>query len=126
MWHFDNAYIGDVYIYPMLSSGFEENNGLKAVHALMRFLHWPLYVLSWIAVAMLVKIFWASGKATNTTSASFWPIALSFAVFLAALSIIAWLPRYTIPMRPVSYVLASFALYSLVQKSRAPKSPRPP
>ncbi|MDP5071947.1 MAG: hypothetical protein NWQ45_13700 [Congregibacter sp.] len=114
MWHFDNAYIGDVYIYPMLTSGFEENDGLKAIHVLMQFLHWPLYLLSWIGVAMLAKLFFESREPTNTnlrSSTTFWPIALAFAIFLAALSIVAWLPRYTIPLRPVSYVLASFALY---------------
>ena len=112
-WHFDNAYNGDVYIYPMQRKGFQDHPLLKAIHRTMRALHWPLYGLT---LAGLVILAYQSACGTLPIAArSLWPPALALAYFLAALTFLSWLPRYSIPARPFSYVLAVYCVAWLVQ-----------
>lgn len=111
MWHFDNAYNGDVNIYPMERSGFVVNPVLGGIHGAMRALHWPLYLLSLVGLVALVAL-WYKGRLGNEAKGLLIPAA-TFFYFLTALSIVTWLPRYTIPLRPLSYVLAAAALWGL-------------
>ena len=111
LWSFDNAYNGDVYIYPMKRKGFEENRLLKIVHSSMRVLHWPLFVLTLLAPVLWIRQ-WRSGGLRVEQMALVIPM-LAFAYFLGTLLLVSWLPRYTIPVRPLSYILAAASLSQL-------------
>ena len=111
-WHFDNVYNGDVYVYPMIRKGFVEHGLLKSMHSLMRLSHWPLYALAWGGLLLLAYLTW-KGK-LDVASHGLWVPALGFAYFLAVLTGISWLPRYSIPARPFSYVMVAFCLAWLV------------
>jgi hypothetical protein len=111
LWDWDNAYNGDVYIYPMIRKGFEENLILKSVHRIMHVLHWLLYILS---LAALVVLFLKWRRKTLATEQRVLLVpALAFIYFLGVLWLLTWLPRYSIPARPLSYILASASLYWL-------------
>ncbi len=111
MWHWDDLFNGDVYIYPMLRKGFEENSHLKWVHGSMRAIHWPLFALSVGAIPML-WFRWRRKTLPVQERALLIP-AMAFVYFLAVLWLISWITRYTIPVRPISYILASASLYWL-------------
>lgn len=118
MWHFDSAYSGNVYVYPMPRAGFTENSLLGLVHDGMHALHWPLYALAWLGAAtVLLRQLRGRGSALDRDG-SLLIAAGGFAAFLFALSLVAWLPRYTIPMRPLSYVLAVAAVYWMYRRLR--------
>jgi hypothetical protein len=115
MWHWDNAYNGDVYIYPMKRKGFHENSLLARVHGTMRVLHWPLYLLS-LAAVLVFLVRWRRGELPAEARALLVP-ALGF-VYLVALLSIFWFPRYSIPARPFSFILAAAFLSWLRRGSR--------
>lgn len=114
-WHFDNAYNGDVYLYPMLRKGFEEHPGLQIVHRTMRLLHWPLLALSLAGLILLAVQTWRGNLTLESQMA--WLPALGMGYFIAVLTLLAWLPRYSIPARPFVYLMAGFCLASLIRKS---------
>ncbi|MAG33693.1 MAG: hypothetical protein CL908_22675 [Deltaproteobacteria bacterium] len=114
IWNFDNVFAGDVYIYPMVRKGFEENVVLGAIHSLMRFLHWPLFGLALAGVVLLVAQSRRRGG-PRMEMWGLWPSALGFVYFLAVLTVLAWLPRYSIPARPFSYIMAAACLAALVK-----------
>jgi hypothetical protein len=120
MWHFDNIYNGDVYVYPMISSGFNDIRVLKWIHSLMRIAHWPLYALSLIGA---VRIGIAILRRQDVGREQGLVIAVAvFLYFLLVLSALSWYPRYTIPVRPVSYVLAASSLSWLWHHARSASS----
>jgi hypothetical protein len=119
MWHWDNAYNGDVYIYPMKRRGFHENAVLALVHRSMWLLHWPLYLLS-LAAVLVFPLRWRRGQMDTEARILLVPV-LGFVYFVALLSIF-WMPRYSIPARPFSFVLAAAFLSWLVPMRLAGKS----
>ena len=117
MWHWDNIYNGGVYVYPMKRRGFVENPLLASVHTGRWLLHWPLYLLS-LAAPFLLVARWRSGTLPAQARTLIVPAAV-FVYFIAVLSIF-WMPRYSIPARPVSYVLAAASLSWLIRGGRFP------
>jgi 4-amino-4-deoxy-L-arabinose transferase-like glycosyltransferase len=111
LWSFDNAYHGDVYIYSMERKGFEENRLLKIIHSSMHALHWPLFALTLLAPILWIRQRRLSGSRDDQIDLVI-PM-LAFAYILGALLLLSWLPRYTIPIRPLSYVLAAASLSQL-------------
>jgi hypothetical protein len=124
LWHWHNAYNGDVYIYPMIRKGFEENIILKSVHRGMRFIHWPLYLLA-LAAPIFFLIQWRRNKLNVEQRILLLPI-LGFLYFLFTLNVLAWLPRYTIPVRPLSYILAVFCLSNMLTVFKKPTQQQRP
>ena len=61
----------------------------------------------------MFSIRWIKGTLQIRQRAMVLP-ALMFVYLLSVLYFLAWLPRYTIPVRPFSYILASVALAWLV------------
>ncbi len=118
LWHWDNAYNGDVYIYPMMRKGFEENEFLKLIHRTIRFIHWPLYLLS-LAAPIILFVRWRRKTLLVRHRVLLIPV-LGFVYFLVVLSLLSWLPRYTIPARPFSYILASASLSWLLPYVKGP------
>jgi hypothetical protein len=95
----------------MKRKGFEENRLLKIVHSSMRALHWPLFALTLLAPVLWVHQ-WRSGRLRAEQMALVIPM-LAFAYFIGTLLLVSWLPRYSIPVRPLSYVLAAASLSQL-------------
>ncbi len=112
MWHWDNMYNGDVYQYPMLKKGFNTVPSLRAIHTVMHALHWPLYVLTLISpLILLISRF---RNRLNPKSTTLLPYILIFTYFAALLTILLPLPRYAIPLRPFSYILATASLVWII------------
>ncbi|MEA3358826.1 MAG: glycosyltransferase family 39 protein [Thermodesulfobacteriota bacterium] len=113
MWHWDNIYNGDVYIYPMKRKGFQENYFLYSIYKAMRYIHWPLFILTLIS-PIIVLILWRYNKLPLRARMLFVPI-LVFAYTAGILTILQPLPRYSIPLRPFAYIMAIFSLSYLIQ-----------
>jgi 4-amino-4-deoxy-L-arabinose transferase-like glycosyltransferase len=111
MWRWDNVYNPDVYIYPMKRKGFHTNSFLQQIHRAMHVLHWPLYLLTWLAPILLFVRSRHSGlnaqsKALLVPGAVFW-------YFTIVLTALGPLPRYSIPARPFAFILAAASLAML-------------
>ena len=108
MWQWDNIYVGDVYQYPMVKPGFHTNPRLHAIHTLMRWLHWPLYLLT-LAAPIFLLVSWRGGLMKPEIVVLLPPL-LMFLYFAGLLTLLMPLPRYAIPVRPVAYILAVYGL----------------
>jgi hypothetical protein len=107
-WNWNNIYVGDVYIYPMIQSGFEVNLFLKFIYMLMHIFHTPLYIMS-ICGLIFFFIRWIGSSGIFPEQVLAVP-AFGFIYFHGICTILAWLPRYSIPVRPFSYILAAAML----------------
>ena len=113
MWKWDSIYVGDVYQYPMTTRGFDTNRWLSAIHRMMKWLHWPIFISSIIgAVLFLIKR--SNGSLEDHRRLILIPI-LMCVYFSGLLSLMMPLPRYAIPLRPFVYMLA---LYPMTQFGR--------
>lgn len=99
----------DVFTYPVLKSPYFGNTVFVFTHALMRGLHWPLMiagllggVLAWTKRAEIVVAGWK-------LHALRWQ-SLVLANILLANMVGAPYPRYSIPFRPLLYLLALFSI----------------
>lgn len=108
MWQWDNIYVGDVYQYPMVKRGFHTNPKLRSIHTLMRWLHWPMYLLT-LTAPIFLFMSWRSGTATPKTLVLLAPV-LVFLYFAALLTLLMPLPRYALPVRPFAYMLGVYGL----------------
>lgn len=108
LWHWDDLYNGDVYIYPMIREGFEENKFLKAIHRSMRLTHTPLFMAALLSL-ILFGFKWRRANVALDERLLLIPV-LGFLYFLILLPLLSWAPRYTIPARPFSYILASASI----------------
>jgi len=98
----------------MVRKGFQESKVLKIFHYNMLQLHWPLFLFT-IAAPFFVhsrkQPVILSGDLTG-----FRVTLMFFFYFITVLSILGrWLPRYTIPLRPLSYVLAAATLFAIIK-----------
>jgi len=118
-WNIVDGY-RDIFTYPVLQSPYYSNRAFIATHALMRGLHWPLAVagmigalLAWTPFARLACSDWRLGA-----------MRVMSCVMLYALLVHivgAPYPRYSIPFRPLQYLLATFTVvlaYRLVMRYR--------
>ena len=87
-----------------------------AVHKMMRWIHWPLYLLT-IASPFLIWIRWRAGE-PDAQMFFYVPPAMVFVYFAVLLTILAPLPRYAIPVRPFAYVLAVCGLFQTIYLGR--------
>jgi len=113
MWHWDSTYIGDVYQYPMIKKGFHTHALLHAVHTLMRFLHWPLYVFAILSPIFLFGI--RRLLRSHSKTVFLIPSFFIFLYFAALLTLLIPLPRYAIPIRPFIYILGVFVIAQILQ-----------
>jgi hypothetical protein len=109
VWRWDNLFNGDVYQYPMVKKGFEDNGGLRVVHRVMRALHWPLYfacLCAPLAVgAAWRRRVWTEGLTFLTA------VCLVFLSFLGLFILLMPMERYAIPLRPLAFIMAVFTVY---------------
>ncbi len=71
-----------------------------------------MFIVSVLGVVLL-SIRWFKGTLSIRQRAMVFP-ALLFVYFLSVLFFLSWLPRYTIPVRPFSYILAVASVAWLV------------
>jgi len=112
MWRWDHLYYEDVYVYPMLRKGFHVNGFLMVIHKIMFLLHWPLYVLA-LAAPVIICAGWRRGTISPEWRMLLVPV-LGFLYFLFILVFSSVNPRYAIPARPFSYILAAASLSWLI------------
>ncbi len=108
MWRWDNVYNGDVYIYPMKRKAFQTDPVLRHIHRAMHALHWPLYLLTWLAPVLLFVRSRHSGPTTQ--SKALLVPGMVFWYFAIVLTVLGPLPRYSIPVRPFAFILAAASL----------------
>ncbi|MFC1862392.1 hypothetical protein ACFL1Z_00380 [Thermodesulfobacteriota bacterium] len=114
MWKWDNTYVGDVYQYPMIKKGFQTNESLSLIHALMRMLHWPLYIIALFSPAVfLYKRYF---RVLNPEENNIIPSLFLVMYFAILLSILVPLPRYAIPIRPFVYILAIYVVDNAIHR----------
>jgi len=105
---------GDVFIYPITSSPYINNHTFKILHQVMYWLHWPLIALSLFACGVV----WLPNKKLGMLPHSLIgirTISLLVLYFIAVHVVGAPFPRYSIPLRPVTYILAFWSVSFLVQ-----------
>jgi hypothetical protein len=107
---------GEIFVYPPLASPYLDNPLFRASKDLMSVLHAPLMVLSVAGAALAwlpVRFLRIPADGIYTLRA----IALLLWYFLAVHCVTAPFPRYAIPIRPISYMLAMFMIGVIVQWS---------
>jgi hypothetical protein len=109
------AGLGDIYIYPVYASPFLDDSEFRLSRALMKGAH-PLLMIASLAfcVAMLLP---AARRRLNREQVL---LAVIGATVVWYFTLVHWvgnpLPRYAIPIRPIQYILAVFAIF-LVYKA---------
>lgn len=100
---------GDAFVYEAARTPYTSNPLFTATHGLMKLLHWPLVFLSAIsAIAVWLAPGWfglSRGGLLLVRMAS-----LLVLYFTALHMVAAPFPRYTVPLRPVTYLLALLTL----------------
>lgn len=106
------AGVGDVFVYPVLKTPFNEPNLLSLTHAFMEFIHIPLIIL---ALSATILIWFSAFTQKFSKEFIFTGRLLALLIFyFTFLHIIgAPFPRYSIPIRPVLYGLAMIAILML-------------
>lgn len=105
---------GDVFIYPITRSPYLNNHIFKTLHQVMYWLHWPLIALSLFACGAV----WLPNKKLGMlphTLIAIRTISLLMLYFIAVHIVGAPFPRYSIPLRPVTYTLAFWSVSFLIQ-----------
>jgi 4-amino-4-deoxy-L-arabinose transferase-like glycosyltransferase len=119
IWDFDNAYNGDVYIYPMNIYAFHDPSAplrLKLTHGIMKLLHWPLFLLT--IMGMIICFYKAAKKRLQENEQL---IAIPITLLLYTMMILTTMhgiPRYSIPLRGLSYIIAVYAgleIYKMIR-----------
>ncbi|WP_295433690.1 hypothetical protein [uncultured Thiodictyon sp.] len=103
--------MGDVYIYPVLRTPYGTLRLFTATHALMHVLHNALVILAILgSIGAWLPRSWVHLSEEQCFMAR--TVAALMAYFVVLHSILNPLARYSIPMRPVIYAMAMFALWS--------------
>ncbi|MBT7696742.1 MAG: hypothetical protein HN737_04955 [Desulfobacterales bacterium] len=94
----------DVYIYPVKNSLFKTSAFAGAIHKVMKILHPILIIMTMAGFAGLVLIS-KSGGSTSQISVDIGLLVISLLFYFTAIhTILAPLPRYSIPLRPMLYL----------------------
>jgi 4-amino-4-deoxy-L-arabinose transferase-like glycosyltransferase len=101
----DPANIADIFVYPVLASPYLDQRSFDLTNRLMHNLHAPLMMLALIAV--LVAALWPGALSPYRPAATglrLLALALAYVVVLHMIG--APFPRYSVPFRPLTYLLA--------------------
>lgn len=107
------AGFGDIFIYPISRSPFVEGGALVSVRALARLLHAPLMILGFAAAlagALRPRLLAPRADASDAVRA----LSIMLLAIVVVHMIGAPFPRYGIPFRWMSYLLAMLALVRLL------------
>ncbi|HOW74829.1 MAG TPA: glycosyltransferase family 39 protein [Candidatus Competibacteraceae bacterium] len=103
------AGMGDVFVYPVIKTPYVDLSYFKSTHEFMRFTHEPLMILSLVGVILA----WLPAKIAPVSHKAQWVgrfLALFILYFMILHILGAPFPRYSIPIRPVTYSMALFSL----------------
>lgn len=106
--------VGDAFIYAPLHSPYFDQALFKTTHAAARFLH-PFLMLLSVAGACF-----AVSRGIGNITAALLGVVLLYFVVLHMIG--APFPRYSIPLRPINYGLAFYALYAIAEWIRSKRS----
>lgn len=101
---------GDVFVYPPVSSPYLSETPHKAVHGFMKAIH-PVVISLGLLAAFVV---WLPRKMLGVPAGSLYAARFMsiFTLYFLALHVVgAPFPRYSVPLRPMSYGLFAYFLY---------------
>ena len=102
--------IGDVFIYPIHQTPYQSNLFFRWTHHLMRYLHWPLVLLS--AAGCLMVWLPRLNCIYPDNSLHVARVVAALLLYFTAIHVVgAPFPRYSIPLRPFLYGMAIFCLH---------------
>ncbi len=113
---------GDVFIYPVSKSPMLDNDFFGLVHYIGKLTHWPLTFLAMLCVVLLWLPFFVS-RLPRRNLIFFRLLSLTLIYFIAVHVIGTPLPRYSIPIRPIIFVLGIFSIqliYDFIRPSATP------
>jgi hypothetical protein len=106
---------GDIYVYPVHYSLYDTSGPARASYSLMKALHF------WLFACALLSVLFIARKGPDESSAPaviYGSVLLVCSVYVMAQSE----PRYSIPLRPEMYILATYfirRLYTAYQGYRS-------
>ncbi|WP_159017297.1 glycosyltransferase family 39 protein [Cognatiluteimonas profundi] len=112
------AAASDIFIYPVDASPFISRPSFQLMHALMVGLHWPLMLFG-IGGALLS---WVRPQSLGLSTGALGTARLTGLMFLSAIllhMIGAPFPRYSIPFRPLAFILAVAAAVAATRTANA-------
>ena len=115
--------VGEIFIYPPLRSPYFSEPLFRFTAAVMKALHAPLMFLSVVGVAFTVR---QPNMPDSHQLFVLRALALLMMYFVAIHIVVAPFPRYSIPLRPLSYLFAVFAISVIVDSLSARLRGTPP
>ncbi len=111
------AGMGDVFVYPVLSTPYTYLPQFIFTHALMYFLHWPLVVLGLIGCILV----WLPARIVRLPNTALFisrATSLNLLYWTLLLMVGAPFPRYSIPLRPFLFGMATLAVVLMITHLR--------
>jgi len=105
---------GDIFIFPTPVSPYFDNLFFKITHQFMKAIHPTIIWLSLIGTMFA----WVPRKMTGLPERSLFAVrlvSLVYLYFIAVHFVGAPYPRYSVPIRPLSYMLALFVPFSIIR-----------
>jgi len=112
-WHTVQG-VGHGFIYPVKKTPYLNNIILVSSHLAMQLLHYPLVILGLLGSVAV----WIPGIYSGMTRAQrfqLWTVSMLLIYFTVLHTVTLPLPRYAIPLRPMLYLMAAFALLLLIK-----------
>lgn len=115
---------GDVYVYPVITSLYKSSEIANATRESMKHLHPLILILAIAGIPLLYITYWRGKGAVNIPDT---PIILFIICiyFTLLYTIFAPWPRYSIPLRPILYLVALWSLQAggkfISEKWKIPK-----
>jgi hypothetical protein len=104
--------VGDIYLYPLERSAFEDVAWLASLRAVAHVVHWPLVLLGGLSsLLVLWRPGWLGLSGTSRAPATLVALVVLYAVGFHMIG--APYPRYGIPFRPLLFALAMLPLRAL-------------
>jgi len=98
---------GDIYIYPVTTSWFQTSEVALAIYAIMKSIHWWLFILSGLGALFLHQYRASPSKQMII-------IIYVCAIYVSAVYVVLQSePRYSIPLRPLMYLCAMFGFWQI-------------
>ena len=115
---------GDIYIYPLRSSPYQDNVVFQFTRELMRLIHWPI-----VTLALFAALFVWTGRSRALLADNYLVVARFSSLVLAYFILVhiagTPLPRYAIPIKPIIFGLALLGLQLSYETVRGYLKSRP-
>ena len=99
--------VGDIYIYPVTKTWFQTSELASAIYAVMKPIHWCLFILSLLGGIFLHQYQSSPGRQMIIS-------IYVCAIYVSAVYVVLQSePRYSIPLRPLMYLCAVFSLWQI-------------